>query len=144
MSGERVDRLRGRVHLINLSSSYMPCDTKLKSDSNFGLSALLQGVANMRYISALSAFVATAAAALAFDPTAYENTQIQRTYELGGAVTNVQTVYTVRALKENSGGYELVLKGPEEENDPEGTDYWEIVQGTKVWDSLVVSSGSDG
>jgi oligosaccharyltransferase complex subunit alpha (ribophorin I) len=98
----------------------------------------------MRFISALSALIATAVATLAFDPTAYENTQIQRTYELGGATTNVQTVYTVRALKENPGGYELVLKGPEEQNEVEGTDYWEVVQGGKTWDSLIVSSASDG
>lgn len=98
----------------------------------------------MRFISALSAVLATAVATLAFDPTAYENAQIQRTYELGGATTNVQTVYTVRALKENPGGYELVLKGPEEQNEVEGTDYWEVVQGAKTWDSLIVSSASDG
>ena len=98
----------------------------------------------MRFLSAFSAIVATAVATLALDSTAYENTQIQRTYELGGATTNVQTVYTVRKLKEDAGGYELVLKGPDDENRVEGTDYWEVVQGSKVWDSLVVSSASDG
>ncbi|KAJ9110429.1 hypothetical protein QFC19_001554 [Naganishia cerealis] len=98
----------------------------------------------MRFLHALpAALLAAAAAALAFDPSAYENTQVQRTYELGGAATSVQTVYTVRALKENPGDYELVLASPE--NDVAGgSDYWEVVQGRKVWESLTVQSRSDG
>jgi oligosaccharyltransferase complex subunit alpha (ribophorin I) len=94
----------------------------------------------MRLLTALTA--AFAATALAFDPAAWENTQIVRTYELGGATTNVQTVYTVRALKNVGEGYELVLRGPEEGED--GTDYWEVSQGGRVWDSLTVSSATDG
>lgn len=94
----------------------------------------------MRLLTALTA--AFAATALAFDPAAWENTQIVRTYELGGATTNVQTVYTVRALKNAGEGYELVLRGPEEGE--EGTDYWEVSQGGRVWDSLTVSSATDG
>ncbi|KAJ9101893.1 hypothetical protein QFC21_003233 [Naganishia friedmannii] len=97
----------------------------------------------MRLFSALSALLLAAATSLAFDPSAYENTHIQRTYELGGAATNVQTVYTVRALKVGPGGYELVLDSPEE-GVQGGTDYWEVVQGGKVWDSLTVQSRSDG
>lgn len=95
----------------------------------------------MRFLTTLTAAL-LAATTLAFDPSAWENTQIQRTYELGGATTNVQTVYTVKALKDSPEGYELVLRGPEEGE--EGTDYWEVTQGGKVWESLTVSSATDG
>lgn len=95
----------------------------------------------MRFLTTLTAAL-LAATTLAFDPSAWENTQIQRTYELGGATTNVQTVFTVKALKETVEGYELVLRGPEEGE--EGSDYWEVSQGGMVWDSLTVSSATDG
>lgn len=97
----------------------------------------------MRVLSALSAVLVATVSTLAFDPSAYENTQIQRTYELGGAATNVQTVYTVRALKESPGEYELVLRSPEEDA-ADDTNYWEVMQGGKVYDALTVQSSSDG
>lgn len=69
-----------------------------------------------------------AALALAVAPTlaarqSYENAAITRTVSLGGSISQSTTVYSIKALEDNAGEYELALG---EKGDKEPV-WWEVV-----------------
>jgi oligosaccharyltransferase complex subunit alpha (ribophorin I) len=69
--------------------------------------------------------------------SAFENSVITRTVDLGGSTSLVTTVYNVKALDADAKFYELAL-GAADELEPS---WWEVVAGGKSLEGLQVSGG---